>query len=475
MPDMNCLVKHVGLRGAFLWGILGLMMLLPATVWAGGKTVKVPPPNGVDDTANIQGALNTCVKYGPGCTVRLAAGTYLTKQLVAYNFQGTFKGMGSESTTIEALPNLHVDLEPVGGVPESLCQPNTTTCRWPSLILFVNGDIEVSDLSIYELAPPGTATTTWLFAGSPFNGLYDALSFMGQHVTACIDRINMEGLPDPTNPYGFNVVNALHFTGEFPRSLTPWDWYFLSGSFTVRNSSFSTATVGISQDGFVKSSQITIGGSPSAGNHLENGYGGLDIEASENSVFEISYNESSGSGAGMWVVPWQPVFVPASPSQYFIHDNKFTGTGQYADGFYFLDDAANPWIQAAAWNNTVEVQSFPSEGIGVYYTKGTALWNNSITASDGTDGIGLWSTTLDAVANNNVSGFTVDSTSGLAQIYLDPSTTNDLVVCAERSDTVLNQGTNNAIIGCQQSTASAEDARSVGRPNLQRKKPPVRK
>ncbi len=475
MPDMNCLVKRVGLRGAFLRGVLGLIMLLPATVWAGGHTVQVPPPNRVDDTANIQGALNTCVKYGPGCTVQLAAGTYLTKQLVAYNFQGTFKGMGTDSTTIEALPNLHVDLEPVGGVPESLCQPNTTTCRWPSLILFVDGDIEVSDLSIYEPAPPGTATTTWLFAGSPFNGLYDALSFMGQHVTACIDRIHMEGLPDPTNPYGFNVVNALHFTGEFPRSLTPWDWYFLSGSFTVRNSSFSTATVGISQDGFVKSSQITIGGSPSAGNHLENGYGGLDIEASENSVFEISYNESSGIGAGMWVVPWQPVFVPASPSQYFIHDNRFTGTGQYADGFYFLDDAANPWIQAAAWNNTVQLQDTLSEGIGVYNTKGTAVWNNSVTGSGGFDAIGLWSSTFDAVANNNVSGFTVDSTSGLAQIYLDPSTTNDLVVCGERSDTVLNQGTNNAIIGCQQSTASEEDARSAGRPNLQRKKPSVRK
>jgi len=142
---------------------------------------------------------------------------------------------------------------------------------------------------------------------------------------------------------------------------------------------------------------------------------------------------------------------------------------------YLYDNTTNPWIQAAVWNNTVRVRDILSEGIGVYYTKGTAVWNNSVTGSDGLDGIGLWSTTLDAVANNNVSGFTVDSTSGLSQIYLDPSTTNDLVVCAERSDTVLNQGTNNAIIGCQQSTASAEDASRAGRPNLQRKKPPVRK
>jgi hypothetical protein len=436
--------------------------------------VKVQAPNGIDDTANIQGALDACVGYGRGCTVQLSAGTYLTKQLVAYNFRGTFKGMGQDRTTIEALPNLQVDLEPVGGVPESHCQPNNTTCRWPSLILFVNGDIHVSDLSIFITAPPGTATTTWLFAGSPFNGLFDALSFMGQHVTACIDRIHMEGLPDPTNSYGFNVVNALHFTGEFPRSLTPWDWYFLSGSLTVRNSSFSSATVGISQDAFVKSSRITIGGSPSAGNHFEKGWAGVDMEANENSVVEISYNESSGSIAGMWVVPWQPVFVPASPSRYFIHDNRFTGTGQYAEGFYFLDDAANPWIQAAAWNNTVELQDTLSEGIGVYNTKGTVIWNNSVTGADGFDAIGLYSSALDTVINNNVSGFTVDGTLGNAQIYLDPSTTHDLVVCAERSDTVLNQGTNNTIIGCQQSAASAKAATSAARPNLPRKKLPLR-
>jgi hypothetical protein len=305
---------------------------------------------------------------------------------------------------------------------------------------------------------------------------------MGQHPTdVTIDRIRMEGQPSAlSTDFGYNVTNGVHYSGEFPRSSARFDYYFLSGSFTLQSSFFNNLFVAVSQDAFSTSSRITIGGSPSAGNHVENTCGGLDMEASENSVFEISYNESSGTCAGMWVVPtWVP-FVPSSPSRYLIHDNKFTGTGQYADGFYFQDDAANPWIQAAAWNNTVEVQSFPSEGIGVYYTKGTAVWNNSVTGSDGTDGIGLWSTSFDAVANNNVSGFTVDSTSGLAQIYLDPSTTNDLVVCAERSDTVLNQGTNNAIIGCQQSTASAasaEDARSAARAasatrrSLPRKKP----
>ncbi len=448
--------------------------LTAATAWAGSKIVYVRAPNGTDDTVNIQKALDACVAYGPGCTVQLRAGHYFTKQLVEYNFHGTFKGMGIDTTKIEALPNLLVELEPVGSVPESHCRPNTTTCLWPTVILFVNGDIHVSDFSLYMTAPPGTATTTWQFDTVPYVGLFDGISFMGQYANVWVDRIHIEGRPDPTNPYyGFNVVNALHFSGEFPRSATPWDWYFLSGSFTVRNSSFSTAVVGISQDGFVKSSTVTIGGSPSAGNQLANGTGGIDIEASENSVIEVSYNQSSGTYAGFWVVPWQPEFVPTSPSQYFIHDNNFIGTEQSGDGMYLYDETP-PFIQAAVWNNTIELQNTLMEGIGVYYTKGTAVWNNRVTGLDGYDGIGLWGTIFDAVANNNVSGFTVDSTSGLAQIYLDPSTTNDLVVCAERSDTVLNQGTNNAIIGCQQSTASAEAASrtapSAPRPNLLRKK-----
>jgi hypothetical protein len=468
--------RLAGLRVALFGSLLGLaLLLLPANAWAGSHTVYVAPPNGVDDTANIQAALNACVAYGKSCTVQLQAGTYHTKQLVTYNFHGTFKGMGQANTTIEALPNLYVNFKQDNY--ESLCQPNTTTCFWPSVVIFVNGDISVSDLSIYISAPPGTATTTWIFGGVPYIGLLDALSFIGQHVNATVDRIHMEGLPDPTNTvFGFNVVNALHFTGEFPRSLTDWDWYFLSGSLTVRNSSFSTAFVGISQDGFVKSSRITIGGSSSTGNHLENGYGGIDIEASENSVFEISYNESSGVGAGMWVVPWQPVFVPTSPSWYSIHDNTFIGTAQNADGMYLYDDATNPWIQAAVWNNNAEVQATLSEGIGVYNTKGTAVWNNTVTGSDGYDGIGLWNSSQDTVIGNNVSGFTVDPT-GYAQIYLDPYTTYDVVLCSNPSNTVLNQGTNNVVIGCQQldpaakSVSPADSKRSLG---LQKGKPWLR-
>ena len=111
-----------------------------------GSTVQVAKPNGVDDTATIQKALDWCVKHGPNCTVQLQAGTYRTSQLVTYNFRGTFRGVGEHRTTIEALPYALVNWPDIGTYGQ--CLPNLTDCRWASFIIFVNGDIEISDLAI---------------------------------------------------------------------------------------------------------------------------------------------------------------------------------------------------------------------------------------------------------------------------------------------------------------------------------------
>lgn len=459
--------------------ILGLVLLTPLTARAGSYTVYVPTPNGTDDTANLQAALDACVAHGPGCTVQLTAGHYLTKQLVTYNLRGTFKGKGQDKTVIEALPNLPVTLPDF--TVQGPCMPNPTTCLWPSLIMFVDGDIRISDISIKVTAPPGTATTGWFSGGSEYTSLIDALRFMGQRRTnVYINRIAIEGLPDdsPTSFIGFNVINGVIYTGELPRTSTPFDYYFLSGTLTVRNSSFKTMGTGVSQDGFLKDTRVTIGGSHSVGNVFENTYVGIDMEASESSLFEISHNTSSGIWYGMWVLPWRPEFVPSKPSQYFIHDNKFTTTGPYAEGIFLWNEPENPWIHAIIYNNTIEPQDTLWDGIGAYNTKGTAIWNNKVTGI-GADAIGLWGSTLSAVISNNVGDFTLDPTYGLAQIYLDPATSYDLVVCSNSNDTVLDQGTMNKVIGCQQTTASAEASMSTGattsvaRPNLPRRKPPL--
>lgn len=442
MSNVNSLAKRSFFRLLPLIATIMLAMLPSHTLCAKVHTIYVPPPNGVDDTANLQSALDACVAYGKKCTVQLAAGTYLTRQLVAYNFQGTFKGLGVDTTTIEAIYPLPVNI----GDPftQGECVPNTTTCLWPTLIMFVTG----------------TATTGWPILGSTFTDLIDALRFMGKYPTnVTVDRIRVEGLPDNSSTStGFNVINGVVFPGEFPRSSNPFDYYFLSGTLTVRNSSFKSMDDGVAAGAFLTSSKITIGGSPSTGNSFENVFVGLDMESAEKSHFEISYNVSSGITNSMWVVPWiSPVFIPSSPSRYRIHDNRFSTTGPKTTGIYLYNEPSHPWIDAVVRNNSIELQEALSDGVDAFNTQSTTILNNTITGT-GYDGIGLWSSTYSAVIGNNVSGYMPDPTVGLAQIHLDPATSFDLVVCLNPDDTLLNQGTNNIVIGCQQVATTTEAA-----------------
>ena len=104
----------------------------------------------------------------------------------------------------------------------------------------------------------------------------------------------------------FSPVGSL---GARPR----FDYYFLSGTLTVRNSSFNNALAGVGEGGFLKNIRVTVGGSHSSGNIFENVAVGIDMESAESSVTEISYNRSSGIWNSMWVVPWEtPSSFPVS-------------------------------------------------------------------------------------------------------------------------------------------------------------------
>jgi hypothetical protein len=154
--------------------------------------------------------------------------------------------------------------------------------------------------------------------------------------------------------------------------------------------------------------------------------------------------------------------LPSKPSRYLIHDNTFitTGTssfiGDVAGILLYSDTPDNPWIDAVIWNNSIQLQESPSDGIDAVNTKGTVILNNTVTGS-GWDAVGLYGSTSSTLMLNNVSGFTPDSSTGsTAQIYLDSGTNRNLVVCAESTDTVLNQGTNNVVVGCQQAATTPE-------------------
>src|ERR1700694_1831994 len=123
----------------------------PATARDNRLVVRVAPPSGGDDTATLQAALDRCVGHQGSCKVHLAPGRYRTRQLVAYDFRGTFEGAGQDRTVIEPVGTLQVC--------PAFCSknPDTTTNLWPDLIIFVDGDVRLSDMSIQIKKVPATS------------------------------------------------------------------------------------------------------------------------------------------------------------------------------------------------------------------------------------------------------------------------------------------------------------------------------
>lgn len=443
-------LRGAGRTGIGLPGLLVVpLVLCVAPVRAGDFTVRVPPPNGSDDTAALQAALDRCVRHGPGCTVQLAAGRYLTRQLLAYEFRGTFKGRGSHATVIEARPDLHVDA--LVDQTDVVYWPPSAEHPAPSLILFADGHVRVSDLAVRITQVPATEPY-FLAPGWQVAVLIDAIRFMGQRRTdATVERVAIEGREDENGFWGFNLANGLAYVGELPTgSGIPFDYYPITGRLSVRASRFDRMGAGV-YPGIVRDGRVTIGGSPSAGNVFENVAVGTDLESLENSTVEVSHNTVIGARyATAWAVPWCCGFLPAKPSHFSIHDNRLNPTGEFADGIVLLDDPSKPWIRAHVFNNTIEAQDIGLGGISTYNTLGTQIHRNRI-SGHGADGIGIWNGKGVVVVKNDVEDFVADVTAdyGHAQIVLDGTTSHSAVVCRTPADTVLDQGQDNRLIGCQ--------------------------
>jgi hypothetical protein len=351
---------------------------------------------------------------------------------------------------IEALPNLRVD----SLVDQTdVYWPPSAEHPWPSLILFVDGDIRVSDLAVR--IPHVPATEPWYLApGWQLAALIDAIRFMGRpRADASVERVAIEGREDPSDMgfWGFNVGNGITYVGEFPKGTgIPFDYYQITGRLTVRASRFESVGAGV-YPGIVKDGRVTIGGSPSAGNVFENVAVGTDLESLEGSTVEVSHNRVTGARyAAAWAVPWCCGFLPTKPSLFSIRDNRLNPTGDFADGIVLLDDPATPWIRAHLSSNTIEAQDIGYGGISAYNTLGTKVLRNRV-SGHGADGIGIWNGRGAVVVKNDVEDFVADYTAdyGHAQIVLDGTTSRTTVVCRTPSDTVLDQGEDNRLVGCQ--------------------------
>lgn len=190
-----------------------------------GNIIRVSP-TGVDDTANIQCAVDLAIAENPGKTVHLMPGTFYTAQVVANDFHGTFRGSGINRTVIVNLPDLYVT--PV----DAYLNPPSVDNPHPFLISFVDGNFKVSHLTIRIVGQ--APTLGWSFMGSPtFYELATAIAILGDEAHARISHIWVEGEPSDTSIFDYNVFNGIFPEGFLGESLPP-----LAGTFRITHSTF---------------------------------------------------------------------------------------------------------------------------------------------------------------------------------------------------------------------------------------------
>lgn len=221
-----------GLTVPLLWETSGVSAALacdPAYVTQTHNRIVVKS-TGVDDTSNLQCALDAAVDFGAGAKVQLQAGTFRTRQIVVNGFAGQFTGSGLNSTTIVNLPELYVT--PV----DFYLNPPSAQNPWSALFAFTDGDFSISDLAIRVVGQEPTTGWTVFGIDPPLKELSSAIVIIGAETHAEISHVLLEG--EVTNGWLFhyNLINGIFFEGfggQYP-------WSPISGSFSVHHSIFRT-------------------------------------------------------------------------------------------------------------------------------------------------------------------------------------------------------------------------------------------
>jgi hypothetical protein len=424
----------------------GLVMaiLVPTSVLAGGFMVSVPPPTG-DDTAILQGALNACVAHGPGCTVELGSGTYMTKQLLVNNFSGTIVGHGQTGTVVQALPGYIVGSGPVLNSPPSATNP------YPFIMSFGGvSSVTMSDFTfrVTEFNP----TTGWQYHPT---GAFAHVTWLKGDVyvqgSSRFTRMSFEGAAgsDPITP-GFNVDNSV-----LDESMIP------GGGSTGPGGVFKMTSSRVINDGngfelAYFSGSATIGGSPSAGNVFLHSAGGA-YALSNGATVEESYNRIQDDEFGDSAMLFVGLANATIPPRVVLMHNMITMDGSQQGGAI---EAFTPLRLVAIDNDITLGGDGVAEGIGFGPLTGAVILGNTI-RGNGYDAIGLYGpTTFTGVIGNEISLALFPGGLGF-QIFLDVPTTKNLVVCAEPTDTILNLGVDNKILNCGQSAPAPATGRAA--------------
>lgn len=412
-------------------------------------------PTGTNDTENIQNALDACVSAGPGCTVQLTEGTFRSAMVEVTGFDGFFVGSGQGATVVTSLPRL-------------ACREQVHKNSWPSLLKFREGNPRISDLTfeVTELEPCDGwrfhgrgLTNRWLgsllmISGKPIDRSFDCANPSRDMANSSVDRVQFIGSAG-THPVGRNVHELLTIGGDNTMvradcldRLKP-----LGGTHTVRNSSFRRGIIGVQWS--VDGGSLTIGGSPSASNTVDDMFVGLSSLDASNADVEITHNDVKNviffgvrvTGGWQYLVGGYP--LPAV-SRYAISHNSVHAINS-SDGIAFIDhgppSGAGKTTDAVVSHNTITLDT-EWGGIWGYGAQGILVENNRISGT-GVAGIYMgWHPFGPTDSGWTLVGNNVEYvTAWIAPIFLGQGSSMTTVVGGDNVTNVLDLGTDNTLVG----------------------------
>jgi hypothetical protein len=134
-------MRSLALLAAAVAGPMAWPIASAQTVDAWTRSVTLHPVGG-DDTVRLQTAFDLCVALGPGCTVRLAAGTFYVGAIVSRGFDGIIAGAGQDVSVLEPLAALE-------GRPEDAVVTVSAGPAPLSTITFIGANVVFAAVSVH--------------------------------------------------------------------------------------------------------------------------------------------------------------------------------------------------------------------------------------------------------------------------------------------------------------------------------------
>lgn len=400
------------------------MLLTPLA--AVSETHFAPPPNGVDDTAALQAALDICVPGSRHCKVKLAEGTYRTRQVYTYGFHGSLVGMGQEKTTIEPLPALDADPHffenPAPPGPQRQC---------PCIVTFwSDADVRVSDLTFRVTDP--YPTNGWYYNDVWVRWLKTMVLVSG---SARIERVTFQAAPKPADD-----------GTSFDRNADNGPMVFEASDVTVEIKRSHMRNLGNGYEiATLRRADVIIGGSEDDGNVFDQTSGaGLFYDLDSSSV-DHSHNRSSSA-----VPDWIGIaifhfddFTYTGLTHYLVRENSLEihGPPMFAIQQYDQFAPAAPTMDVTIVDNRIALDGDPNSlGIVLSRMAGGLVADNTLTGS-GLVGIHAGRVAGCTIEDNRLRRFTAS----VAPIRLSRFSSGCTVRVSDLAS-VLDLGTGNTII-----------------------------